>query len=216
MSEVVEKTPAKAKTEYEDVSMDDGSVVKFAGKRKLNKTVTTDVEGHYVTVRFDFRNGKTLTLDSRKLSEEICLDLLGHGGSQKCGDETAGVEKIEDQVLAVEEMIKRLEEGEWSVERQAGDGFSGASVVIRALVEVTGKTVDDIKSFLNGKLEAAKAKGEKLSRADLYASFRKPGTKTADVIERLEREERAKNVKGDADAMVAEMLGHAHHHAHAA
>ena len=92
--------------------------------------------------------------------------------------------------------------------RAAGDSFAGTSVVIRAVAEVTGKSVEAVKTFLQGKLDAAKAKGEKLSRQELYASFRKPGTKTAAVIARLEAEDAAgKSTKVDAADLLAEIEG---------
>lgn len=196
---------AKAKTEYETVKMEDGREVRFAGKRQIDKTVEVDAEKQAVTVRFDFRNGKTLSIASTDLSIETVLKALGHGLSQKCGDEAAGSTKVEDSVLAVEDMMTRLKEGKWEAARAAGDSFSGASLVIRAICEVTGKSVEAVKAFLNGKLEAAKARGEKLSRADLYASFRAPNSATGAVIQRMEQEERAKNAKVDAGDLISEL-----------
>lgn len=187
----------KAKTEYTTVRMDDGREVKFAGKRKVNREVILhkDAEGkaHGVTVRFDFLNGKSHSIGSSDLNHETSLLLLGHGISQKVGDESAGVTSVDDMVLGSEEMIGRLKKGEfYSAARQPGDSFAGASVVIRAIVEATGKPVDWVKEFLNKKLEKAKAAGEKLSRRQLYDSFRDPASKTGPIIERMEKEERAK------------------------
>ncbi len=204
-NETATVTPAKSKTEYEKVTMNDGREVQFAGKRQLNKSVIVNEETGDVMVRFDFRNGACPAISLSEVPTRTKLELAGHGISQKVGDEGAGVEKVEDFVLGVEEMIARLKKGEWTAARAAGDSFSGASIVIRAIVEATGKSVEAVKAFLDGKLEAAKARNEKLSRADLYASFRNPTSRTGAIIERLEREERSKNVKADANALLSEI-----------
>lgn len=195
MSEVQKKAP----TEVEQVTMSDGRVVGFAGKRKLIKE--TSIEGGQASVRFDFRNGESRTF---VVPQELLPQFAAHGASQKIGDETAGEESVDDMVIAVETIIDRLNKGEWGVTRKAGDSFSGASVVIRAICEVTGKSVGDIKDFLQAKLDAAEAKGEKLTRAALYASFRNPASKTGQVIERLEREKKSKTAV-NADDLLGEL-----------
>lgn len=190
MSEAETKA-AKSKAEVENVLMSDGRTVGFAGKRKLDKTVI--VEGDGVKVRFDFRNGETRTVDAAELDGAVQLQAMGHGLSQKIGDECAGEEDPEDMVLAVDGMIERLKKGDWRVAREAGDSTAGGSIVVKALAEVTGKTVQQIKDFLQSKLDADKAAGGKLTRQALYASFRVPGNPVAAVIDRMEAEKRAKS-----------------------
>lgn len=203
MSET-ETKPSKVTVERTEVQMDDGRKVSFAGKRQADKTVTVNPDNS-VVVRIDFRNGKSVSVNSAQLAESILLQAIGHGLSQKVGDEYSGEKDVDDMVLAAEEMVKRLTSGEWGATRAAGDGFSGASVVIRALCEVTGKTVDEIKAFLQKKLDDAKAKGEKLTRNDLYTSFRNPTSKTGVVIKRLEEEKLAKASKVNSDDLLAEL-----------
>lgn len=195
-------TAAKPKAVVEKVKMTDGREVDFAGKRKMLKTVVIDREKNTVSVRFDFRNGETRSF---QVPSTLALDCAGHGASQKIGDETAGEDDIDDMVIAVDAIIHRLLAGDWSAEREAGDGFSGASVVIKAIVEVSGKSVDDVKAFLDKKLADDKSRGGKLTRAALYASFRNPTSKTGQVIERLEREKKSKNNAVDADALMTEL-----------
>ena len=111
-------------------------------------------------------------------------------------------------VLACDEMYERLRKGEWfKAGEGSGDSLAGASVVIKAICEATGKTVEFVKGFLNTKLEAAKAKGEKLSRQELYNSFRNPTTKTGAIIKRLEEEKLSKSTKVDSGALLAEIEG---------
>jgi len=183
--------PAKTEkkvTEKETVTMTDGRQVEFAGKRKMLKEV--DVNGSDVSVRFDFRNGETRTFT---VPQELLGQFAGHGASQKIGDETAGTSDLDDIIVAVDAIIDRLSKGEWSAAREEGDGFSGASVVIKAIAEVTGKTADQVKTFLQSKLDQAAAKGEKLTRQALYKSFRNPNSATGKVIQRMELEKASKS-----------------------
>lgn len=203
----------KAKPEVVKVKMSDGREVDFVGKRLLNKEYK--VSGETVVATFDFRNGESRSF-SVSLGDPILFELAGHGALQKIGDETAGIKDADGQpdvdsmVVAVENIIGRLSgsgsiEDRWYAERAAGDGFSGASTVIRAIMEATGKDVAFVKAFLEKKLAAGKEGG--LTRQKLYASFRAPGTKTAPIIERLEKEKKAPTPALNADAELAEMMG---------
>jgi hypothetical protein len=190
---------AKPAREVATVKMSDGRSVEFVGKRKLLKE--TIIDGQKVSVRLDFRNGETRLFP---IPASLLLKSAGHGMEQKLGDETAGTEKVEDMVLEVDELIAQLAKGEWSTAREAG-GFSGASVVIRAIMEASGKTQDQVKAFLQKKIDDAAARGEKMSRKALYDSFRNPTSKVGKIVERLEREERSGKAVVDADAALAEL-----------
>lgn len=204
MTEATEVKAKKAAPEVTAVTMGDGRVVNFTGKAQLNKEVVEEGDAP-VGVRFDFRNGESRYFDL--YTTKLLAQLAAHGAKQKIGDETAGISDVDDMVVAIDAMLERLAKGDWSKARAAGDGFSGASVVIRAVAEATGKSVADVKAFLDGKLAAAEAKGEKLTRKDLYDSFRKPGTKTGEIIARLENEKKAKAAKFDGDDLAAELAG---------
>lgn len=209
----------KPKAEVTLVKMNDGREVGFAGKRKVLKDtvideskVSIDKDGVYlsngaVAVRMDFRNGVTKLFP---LSTSLLAKFAGHGGEQKFGDElaTSAAEPLspEDMVLAVEDLNQQVNvDGNWSAVREGGGGFAGASVVVLAIAEASGKAVEAVKVFLQGKLDAAKAKNEKLSRKDLYDSFRNPNTKVGKIIKRMEEERLAKDSKVDADAALAEL-----------
>ena len=204
MSETETKAKAKPETVYETVEMSDGRKVAFAGNRKVDKTVTVHEDGN-VTVRLDFRNGETRSLSTTELARDVILQACGHGLSQKIGDNFAGVKEVDDMVLETDDMLTRLRAGDWSIQREAGDSAAGASVVIKALVEHTGKTVAEIKAFLQGKLDKAKAANQKLSRQDLYNSFRVPSSPVAGIIKRLEEERMAKSAKANAVDLLAEL-----------
>lgn len=195
-SAVTEAPKGKKKTVYTDVTLEDGRAVKFAGTRKMQKKYEETPEG--VKATFDFVNGATRSITIGPDSKLIAT-LVGHGLVQKIGDETATTADVDDMVLEVEAMIQRLESGEFYAERAAGDGFSGASVVLKALVEVTGLSLDAVKANIEKKLAAT----EGLTRKALYDSFRNPNSKTGVVIARLEQEKLAKSAKIDADAELA-------------
>lgn len=205
MTEATEVKPKKKETVYTDVKMNDGRDRKFPGEQKVSKDVLFE-GGVAVGTRFDFRNGRTLTLMLADLDQPTREYAACHGLLQKIGDEWSGVKEIDDMVLEGEKIIERLRGGDWAVEREAGDSMAGASVVIKALIEVTGKTAEEIKAFLDKKIEAAKAQGNKLTRQALYASFRNPTSKVGQVIRRLEEEKASKAAAVDADATLGELM----------
>ena len=180
---------AKAETTVETVTMTDGRIVDFAGKRKLLKESFVNDEGK-VQVRLDFRNGETRLFT---LPDNLLNKFAAHGAEQKLGDEIAGLNDVEDCLLAVDELIDRLYNGEWGVKREA-NGMAGTSVLVRALVEHTGKTVDAIKQFLAGK-----------SQAEKVALRNNPKIKP--IVERIEAEKASKKANVDTDAMLGELEG---------
>lgn len=182
-----EATPAKSKTVYEKVKMEDGREVEFPGTRKVSKRFEVNEETGEVTAYFDYRNGKTLTYTP---TGTTLLQLAGHGALQKIGDESSALTDIEDIVISHENMIKRLQDGE-GFTRVAREVTAGANIAIKALMEVYGKTAAEIKANLQAKVDAAKARKEKLSLEDLYLACRNPATRVGQVYARLEREKAA-------------------------
>lgn len=176
---------AKAR-EVEVVTMSDGRKVEFVGKRKMLKS--TEIEGNTVAVRIDFRNGETRRF---VLPPTLLLQFAGHGGEQKYGDECAGVEDIDDMVLTVDELDERIQKGEFNAKREGG-GMAGTSVLLRALMEYSGRTQEQIKAFLSGKTQT-----EKLALRN--------SPKVKPIVDRLEAEKAAKGAKVDTDALLAEI-----------
>lgn len=185
-----------AKAAPEKVTMKDGRTVEFAGKRKLLKE-SQFPEGQSPLVVLDFRNGETRSFS---IPSEFLYRFAAHGAEQKLGDETAGLEDVDDMVLAIDELIERLSkrnaetgafEGEWSTKRE-GSGLGGTSILLKALVEKSGKTVDAVKAFLKTKTPA-----DKLALRNSAAL--KP------IIERLESEKLSKAAKVDTDKLLGEL-----------
>jgi hypothetical protein len=218
MAEAQAASNTKTRTEYTAVKMSDGREVQFAGKRKVLKDTILDeskilVDGDTITlqdgavaIRMDFRNGDTRTYP---LKLSLLPTYAGHGGQQKFGDQLASPASKpmseEDMVIAVDDLHEQVNlRGDWTQPSEGG-GFSGASVVIRAICEASGKAVDEVKAFLQKKLDDAKKKDEKLSRKDLYDSFRNPNSKVGKIIQRMEEERLAKESKVDADEALGEL-----------
>jgi hypothetical protein len=178
-------TPPKERVET-TVQMQDGRSVVFVGKRKLLKE--TLIDGDIVSVRLDFINGETRTFPC---PGALLLKAAGHGLEQKLGDEVAGVTDVDDQVIAIDELIDRLAIGEWTTARSSS-GVAGTSVLFKALVEVySNKTPEELKAFLKTKSQADKLALRNSARL-------KP------VIERLEAE-KASGSKVDAEALLADL-----------
>ena len=180
----------KSKPEVNKVKMSDGREVEFAGKRKLLKEVIITDNG--VKVRLDFVNGETRTFPVR---DPYFYYAAGHGMLQKYGDETAGLDDPDDMVLAVDELDAHLAKAtsveDWN-RRREGSGLGGTSVLLRALVELSGKTAEQVKEFLG-----SKSQQEKLALRN--------SAKVKPIVDRIEAEKLSKATKVDTDALLGEL-----------
>lgn len=176
------------------ITLTDGRVAEFNAKQKLIKTSEIDDQSGIVKVQLDFRNGETRLFT---MPDDLVLRFAAHGAEQKLGDAIAGYKdgELDDAVLEVDELIKRLEAGEWNATRAAGEGSKGMSVLLQALVEVTGKSIDTLKEWLGSKTQAEKLA---LRRTDQLAP----------VIQRLESEKASKSKdKIDTSSLFGELDG---------
>lgn len=179
---------AKKQTQYEAVKMVDGKIVDFAGKTRMLKT-SQEVDGK-LSVRLDFRNGQVINFT---LPESLLVKFALHGAEQKLGDEIAGVTDIDDAVIAVEELVARLDKGEWGIKREPGNSIAGTSVLARALAEQSGKSMETIKAFLSGKTHA-----EKMALRNM------PAIKV--IVERLEADKAKKTTSSvDTGALLGQL-----------
>lgn len=142
---------AKTETVVESVKMSDGRIVDFPGKKRLQKDSFIGDDGS-VSVRCDFRNGETLDI---KLMQSMLAKYAAHGAEQKLGDEIAGVEDLDDAVLAVSDLIDRLNKGEWTVAREA-NGMAGTSILLQAIMAVKGLAKEKVQAYLKDKTQAQK------------------------------------------------------------
>lgn len=135
----------------ESVKMEDGRIVDFTGRQRLKKESYIAADGS-ISVRLDFKNGETRLWT---LPPTMIAKFAAHGAEDKLGNETNGEDDIDDAVLVVDELIASLDKGQWSAKR-AGDGMAGTSVLLRAIVKVTGKPVAAVKAYLAGKSQKVK------------------------------------------------------------
>jgi len=180
-------TKVKAATVIESVTMIDGRVVDFAGKRKLLKESFVSETGQ-VQIRLDFRNGETRLFT---LPTELMNKFAAHGAEQKLGDEIAGLNEVEDCILAIDELIDRLYKHEWTVKREAS-AMAGASILVQALVQHTGKTPEEIKTFL-----ATKSQAEKVALRN--------NPKIKPLVEAIEAARTSKKANVDTEALLNEL-----------
>jgi len=179
MATAAEKTP---------VTLTDGRIAHFGAKQKLVKTTTIAEDGTISTV-LDFRNGETRTFSPLA---SLVARFAAHGVEQKLGDAIAGETDDNDAVLAVDDLITRLNNGDWTAPRKSGE-FAGTSILIQALVEASGQTVQFIKDFLAPKTQAEKFA---LRRSD----------KLRPIIERLEAAKNANSKSAvDTDSLLGEL-----------
>ena len=184
--------PVKKEPTINTVTLTDGRIVDFVGKRKLLKASEVTPDGKIQTT-LDFVNGETRTFT---IPDALLAKFASHGAEQKLGDEIAGVDDIEDAVMAIDDLIDRLYNGEWGVARDKS-GLAGASILMRAMVESTGKTAEEIKKFLSDKTAAQKA-------------ALRTNPKIKPIVDRLEAEKAAKSAKKadavDTDAQLNELV----------
>ncbi len=186
---------ANDKTQVTTVKMDDDRIVEFPGKRILQKESFIGEDGS-VKIRLDWRNGETRTFT---IPTALLLQFAAHGAEQKLGDQIAGLKddkgndaEIEDKILAVDELIEQLNAGEWSARRESS-GLAGTSILLRALMELYGKSKDEIKAFLKDKTAAQK-------------TALRANAKVKPIIDRLQAEKDARSAKKvDTDALLGEL-----------
>ncbi len=174
-------------TEKTPVAMTDGRTVLFNKKQRLIRESSISEAGE-VSLRLDFRNGETRNFTVRG---DMLPQFAAHGASQKLGDEIAGEANDDDAVVAVDDLIARLNAGEWTIGRKAGE-FAGVSTLIRALVEATGKPIDEIKAYLSTKTKPEKA-------------ALRMSSKIRPIIDRIEAEKPSKKVVVDTDSLLGEL-----------
>lgn len=185
----------KAKPQEEMVTMKDGRVVAFVGKRKMLKESLVDDATGKVAVRLDFRNGEIRTF---VIPDSLKDKFAAHGAEQKLGDETAGAEDIDDMILWVDELTQRLSAGEWSAAREGGGGVSGVSVLIRAIMESSGKTAEQIKAWLETETKRLNTSKQQLTTALRNSKTLKP------IVDKIEAEKAA---KASSSINAEELLG---------
>jgi hypothetical protein len=102
-------------------------------------------------------------------------------------------------VLQLEKLDESIQAGKWSTRRE-GDGLGGTSVLIKALVEYGGKTVEQVKKFLSDK----DAKFKTALRLDDKRP-NKAGKTMAAIVKEIEAAKAAKGAKVDTSSALDEL-----------
>jgi len=177
-------------TEERVVKLSDGRTQTFPGKQQMKKEAF-EKEGN-LFVRFDFCNGQTILY---MLPSALYQQFALYGAKQKLGDSAAACKSVDDMYEAVSTIANRLQsENDWNAKRES-TGFSGAGVVVRALMEYKSRTREQVQDWIERKL----AENESLSRRKLYAQLRATEA-LKPIITRLEAD------AGKDDALEGEAL----------
>ena len=129
------------------VTMTDGRVVEFSKRSRANKDIVDNGDGTF-TIVMDFKNGET-----RKYSIEHCALILyaKHGALQKFGDTFNAFgkdEDIDDAIVELDDMHLRINRGEWTAQRTAGEA-KGGSMLLAALIEHLGIAREKVQNYLS-------------------------------------------------------------------
>lgn len=164
--------------------------LEFGAKEKVKKLSQVKSDG--VNVQFAFRNGQVRTF-WLPLDHSLFMQAAKHGLDQKFGDEFAGLADPDDCVEAFDAMAERIEAGEWNQAR-ASDGLAGLSVLAKAMVRLSGKTIESVKATLKTLTAAQKsalrktpAVAEVVAAIEAEREARKPDAKKVDTNELLSR-----------------------------
>lgn len=206
---------AKAKREVETVAMSDGRTVEFAGaKTKVLKEALVKVSRNDaivavpidqltaeelanthvedIFVRMDFRNG---SFRDFPLNPALGLRFAAHGALQKYGDQLAGEDApdLDDWAASVDKLHEQLQAGDWKKAREGGS-MAGTSVLIQALVEITGKSSEEVRAYIKD-----------WNQAEKQAMRRDP--EVAPIVKRIEEEKAAKLAHVDTSKLKSGLRG---------
>jgi hypothetical protein len=172
-----------------EVTMQDGTKVEFGERAKVIKRSTITTNG--IEVKFLYKDG-TVKTALMPLDHSLLLRAAQHGLDQKFGDANSGLDDIEDMQAGFDELAEQvLTNGIWA-EKRVGEGLAGSSVLARALAQVTGKPLDEVR-----------AKLKNLTHAQKTALRNQPGP-VADKVREIEAARAAKTTeKVDVAAALA-------------
>lgn len=156
------------------------------------------------TLTLNFVTGEELAISLDKLSPEILTQAALHGLKQKlvdaaaiARDPTTGLSATpEDKYHAVRAVYDRITkaDGTWNAIRE-GEAKAHGGMFVRALMELTSKTRDEVMAYI-----------DTLSKEQ--AAALKKNAKVMDIIQRMEREAAAAKVgEIDADDLLATLAG---------
>jgi len=167
-------------------------------------TIMADVFLPKMQLTLTFINGKEIVIDANTLSEEIRNQALLHGLKQKLVDaaaisrnlDTGASASVDDKYNAVRKIADRLtaDGAKWNEGRAAGSEPSPTAgvnnILLRALMKMTGRDMDYVKSYLGNKTKEQRAALRKNPRvvqimAELSAATVVNGVNTDELLSEL-------------------------------
>lgn len=131
-------------------------------KAKAVPTIAADVNEAGALI-LTFSNGRIIQVHPAELDKTIVAQATLHGLKQKLVDAAAIARNpdtglsatVQDKFEAVSEVYQRLIAGQWNKPAEGGGNAGG--ILLTALVKVTGKDREVLKTWLEGKTTEQKA-----------------------------------------------------------
>lgn len=109
-----------------------------------------------------YADGSVDSVQWSELTDQIRAHLMAHGWKQKVADGAAKSRDPEtgrsatdgEKISAMRAIAQRLAAGVWAVTGGGGGASSEKMLLIRALAEFSGKSLDDARAFVDGKTKA--------------------------------------------------------------
>jgi hypothetical protein len=124
----------------------------------------TPINVRHGVLTLDFANGQSIVVKTADLPTDVISQAIMHGLKQKLVDaaaisrdpDTGRAASIDVKFRAVEEVANRLFTGEWNKRREGG-GSAGGLLYQALCRKYSAKTPEQIKEWLDGKDDKAKA-----------------------------------------------------------
>lgn len=164
-------------------------------------TETRSATAQTVSMRFEFSNGKTLTIEDKDIHKDVRNAAFWHGVNQKTGDGFAGAKGDADEAYeSAKSIVERLGEGTWVQTREAAGPSTGMLVeaIVRAKIaggEPEANFTDERKAEIAKKLKGETPEKTREARAGALAN---PQIKAA--FDALKAEKAAAKAKESAKA----------------
>lgn len=161
-------------------------VLKFAVTKQDDGWKISEANDAIQGVLFVGKDGQTFVADFSRYPASVTSYMVFHGTKQKLGDEYADLDSVDDCLEAVRELDGRLADGKWTAERT---GFSGMSILMRAIVEVYNISEEEAREFLKplkpAEKQALRASPELKPTIDRLEAEKGKGANASELLKKL-------------------------------
>jgi hypothetical protein len=163
---------------------------------KSTPAVSCECDADTGTVKVTFANGDTVKVVANELNLEIRNMAILHGIKQKLVDAaalprdtvTGRSATIGDKISAVREVFDRITstDGTWNKIRSNGEGVQSGGLFVRALMELSGKSREEIVEQLEGYSKEQRAALRTNKRVvEAMANLREPSEDAEDLLQSI-------------------------------